>query len=161
MDDGDAAGDVGVGVLDCGSPVCCPARVADAGRAVHGAVAQGFVKLGELSDDADDIEPFFGLEDGEPRGVVAPVLKVPEAVDEDRDAGVGTDVSNNSAHIQFDRVAEFSAEVASSPAPRHFFVTLFYALDRTSHASPFVGAFTGTAGGQANRSVTVLRGMRN
>ena len=100
MDDDDVAAvvAVGVGVLLGGAAVGGPAGVADAEGAVDGIEAEGLFEVAELALGAADSKLSVVAVDGETGGVVTALFEAPEALQDNRDCFVPSDVADNPAH---------------------------------------------------------------
>ena len=101
VDDDDLAVAVAVrvGVLVGGTAVGRPARVADPERSRHGLAREDLLEVLELARAAADVEVAVA-HDGDPGRVVAAVLELSEALDEDLRHGLGADVSDDAAHVR-------------------------------------------------------------
>ena len=97
-DEGSGAVAVGVGIFFGGAAVGGPAGVSDAVGAVDGVGAEDFGEIAELAGSAAELERTTGAGDGDAGGVVAAVLETGEAFHNHGDAGLGTDVTDNSTH---------------------------------------------------------------
>ena len=99
-DEGAGAVAVGVGVLFGGAAVGGPAGVADAEGAVDGVEsARTASRLRSLPGARRSSRPLGAAGDGDAGGVVAAVFEAAQAFNDDGDAGLGADVTDNSAHI--------------------------------------------------------------
>ena len=111
-DDVDAVGAVavGVGVLLGDAAVGRPAGVGDAGRGRRGghgdsaavrALLDGGAQVGEVADRADAVDPAV-LDHRDAGRVIATVLELLEAGDQEVAAGASAHVSDDSAHKEGD-----------------------------------------------------------
>ncbi len=100
VDDDEGAGAVAVrvGVLFGGTAVGGPAGVADAVGAVEGGVGDDGLEVAELAGGSAELERVACSGYGDACGVVAAVLEAAQAFNDDRDDGLGTDVSDDSTH---------------------------------------------------------------
>ena len=82
-----------------------PAGVADAVRSVDGVFAEDGVEVAEFAGGAAELEAVGvtvggnAAGDGDACGIVAAVFQAGEAFHDDRDTGLRTDVTDDSAHI--------------------------------------------------------------
>src|SRR5262249_54851357 len=100
VDDDQAARAVGVRmrVLLRGPPVGRPARVADADGAAERAVAERRLQHLQAAGRPPDLEGAVVSQGGHARGIVAAVLEALEALDDDADRALVTDVSDDPTH---------------------------------------------------------------
>ena len=89
---------VRVGVFLGGTAVRGPARVADAEGAIDRVHADGFFEVAQLALGAADGELFVVAVDRESRGIVSAIFEALQAVQNDRNGAMGTDVADNSTH---------------------------------------------------------------
>ena len=89
---------VGMGILLGGPPVRGPAGVANAEAAVHGVQADGILEVAELAFGAAYGKLAIVAVDGQPGGVVAPVLEAFQPLQNDGNGPMGADVANYAAH---------------------------------------------------------------
>jgi len=102
VDNYDLAGAVAVRVriFFRGTAVRSPACVADAVGAFDGRFLNDFFQITQLARGAADFQlPVFG-DDRDARGIVAAVLQLSQAFDDDRYYLLRPDVTNNSAHAR-------------------------------------------------------------
>ncbi len=99
VDDDDPPGAVAMrmGVLFGGAPVRGPARVPDAVLPLERAGGDDLFEAGQLPRTATQLDSAVA-DDRHPRRIVAPVLEPAQAVNEDRDERLLTDVTDDSAH---------------------------------------------------------------
>jgi hypothetical protein len=97
-DEGAAAVAVGVGVFFGGAAVGGPAGMADAEGAVDGGVGDDGFEVAELAGCAAEGKAFGATGYGDAGGVVAAIFEAAEAFNDDRDDGLGANVSNDSTH---------------------------------------------------------------
>jgi hypothetical protein len=97
-DEGSGAVAVRVGVFFGGASVGGPAGVADAVGAVDGVVGEDFGEVAELAGGAAELERVAAAGDGYAGGVVAAVFEAGKTFHDDGDAGLWTDVTDDSTH---------------------------------------------------------------
>ena len=97
-DEGAGAVAVGVGVFFGGAAVGGPAGVADAVGAVDGVFGEDVGEVAELAGGSAELEGVAAAGDGDAGGVVSAVLEAGEAFHDDGDAGLRTDVTDDSTH---------------------------------------------------------------
>src|SRR5690606_31816435 len=83
MHDGQALGNVRVGITLGGLAVGGPTGVGDAQVADGGGKFEGFFQFGDLASGADALDAVAGGEDGDAGGVVAAVFEAAEAFNKD------------------------------------------------------------------------------
>ncbi len=103
-DEGAGAVAVGVGIFLGGAAVGGPAGVADAVGALDGVGAEDGVEVAEFAGGAAELEGVGGAVGGgatgygDAGGVIAAVFEAGEAFHDDRDTGLGADITDDSAH---------------------------------------------------------------
>src|SRR5690606_4444279 len=114
VDDHDTAGAVAVrvGVLLRRTAVGRPARVADAELTVDRLAAQHFLELRQLAGAAADVHGAVAY-DRDAGRVVAAILQPPQALDEDGNERLVTQVSDDAAHESARLVLVFQAAGAA------------------------------------------------
>src|SRR6266581_3762323 len=89
-----------VGVLLGGAAMGGPARVADAVRALQWGLGNDLFEITKLARRAADFQ-FAGLRhDGDACGIIAAVLQLAQAFDDDRYNFFGPDIADYSAHAR-------------------------------------------------------------
>src|SRR6185436_19454770 len=101
VDDDDAAGAVAMRmrVLFGRPTVRRPSRVAEAVPAVDGIPGQDVLEPGEFPGAAPDVD-LPVVDDRDARGVIAAILEPPKPFDDDGHRGPGSDVTDDSAHVE-------------------------------------------------------------
>ena len=89
---------MGVGVFFGGATVGGPAGVADAVGALHRVGAEDGVEVAQLAGGSAELQRVAATGDGDAGGVIAAVLEAGEAFHDDGDAGLRTDVTDDSTH---------------------------------------------------------------
>ncbi len=97
-DEGSGAVAVGVGVFFGGAAVGGPAGVADAVGAVDGVFGEDLGEVAELAGGSAELERVAAACYGDAGGVISAVLEAGEAFHDDWDAGLWTDVTDDSTH---------------------------------------------------------------
>ena len=100
VDDDEGAGAIAVrmGVLFRWTAVRGPASVADAEGAVEGRVCDDCLEVAELAGGAAELKASGATGYSDAGGVVAAVLEAAQAFNNDRDDGLGTNVTDDSTH---------------------------------------------------------------
>src|SRR5437879_12626422 len=91
---------VGMGVLFCGPAVGSPAGVTDAVSPVERFQPNYFFQVAQLAFGPADLQTFTIACDCNSGRIVAPILKPPQTVEDDRNNGLLADVANNAAHLE-------------------------------------------------------------
>jgi hypothetical protein len=102
VDDDDLSGAVAmrVGVFFSGAAVGRPTRVADTVGAIQRGLGDNLLEIAKFARGAANLQfavPGYG---GDARGIIAAVLKLPQAFDDDGDNFFGPDIADYSAHVR-------------------------------------------------------------
>ena len=89
---------MGVGVFFGGAAVGGPAGVADAVGSLDGILGEDFGEVAELAGGSAELKRVTTAGYGDACGVIAAVFEAGEALHDDRDAGLGADVTDDSTH---------------------------------------------------------------